>query len=423
MKKILLAVMVIFIAAFVVTCDEAPPVAETEVEYTDVVYSKDGSQVTIYLDGETVPVTKAERAMTLGLAMMSYDYLEVVFRTAAGFSRSAWELGQPAGISGAGLRGVTNYNGFGTPGACLFAGKKDGKTLFGLGKMTSTTARDGTVNTFGEAPTINALPILANTVSVTFSLVAIQTGLLIGDESVKATNPTYATRQIPVDSFTFTGTWTRDGHSSRQTLSDNVEYPTYQLPTTGTTTNATYTFKFMTGLVDDAQHPLTDVTTTGNYLTAILHAVPTGTVKPAVLKRTPRFMDGGRYMQPNGHIDTKTTVGFGTTYTGATALPVVGGGPFVNEVPLIFTTFAGNTGIFSFYLEIPVVNLDPRPIATTPAAQNLNGGDGPTTWYVRTGLGSDLYSLDDGVSSGGCVFMSTGVSNSDWLTIDWKWVE
>jgi len=130
MKKILFAGILILIAVFAVTCD-AGPAGEAEIEYTDVVVSKDGSQITVYLDGVTVPVTKAERAMTRDLAMMSYDYLEVFFQNSNGIARSAWELGQTAGISGTGLRIATsNYGQFtGTLAAnlqyaCLFAGKK-----------------------------------------------------------------------------------------------------------------------------------------------------------------------------------------------------------------------------------------------------------------------------------------------------------
>jgi len=414
MKKILLAGIVILIAVFAVTCDEGLSDDNAIVEYTDVVVSKDGSQVTIYLDGVTVPVTKAQRAMTLGLAMMSYDYLEVVFRNATGvpgatpghgYSRTVWELGQPAGISGSGLRTGEDYGSFGTPGACLFAGKKDGKTLFGVGKMVEARDINGALQAAGDLTKINS-----STGSVTFELAAIQTGLLIGTDTVTGT---YATKKIPVDSFTFTtATWTRDGHSSYQTLADKVAYPTYNLPTDGTAVNATYDFKFMRNLTTGT---LTDITTTGGYLSAILHVDPT-IAKAKVMKRTPRFMDGGRYMQPNSRVDTKTTVTFGAIYTAIAGAATT----FKNSVDLMFTPVSGNTGIFSFYLEIPVYNLDIRNLSTST---NLNSGPGPVMWYIRTGLGSDLYSLDDGESSGGCVFMSTGVSNSDWLSIDWKWIE
>jgi len=426
MKKISIVLMAVLLATALFTCSDDLN-EDGEVEYTDVVYSKDGSEITVYLDGVTVPVSKSQRAMTLDLAMMSYDYLEVVFVTTAGYSRSAWELGQPAGISGSGLRiANSDYSGFtGTQKACLFAGQKSGKTLFGVGKMIKSTSDKGVVTSTG------AIPIDLNTASVTFGLAAIQTGLLVKDEAVKApVTPTsdgkdYATHKIPVDSFIYTGKAntgfdTRTANSSRQRLLDGVEYPVYSLSTVpGDATEATYTFKFMTGIEAGLTTfaDLKDVTS--DYLAAVKHIGPTN--PPKVQKRTPRFMDGGRYLQPNGHIDTKTKVAFRATYayTNSTTNLPAADATFVNVVPLTFTTVAGSGGIFSFYLEIPVYNLDARNLQT---ADNLNGGPGPITWFIRTGLGSDLYSLDDGQSSGGCVFMSCGVSNSDWLEIGWEWI-
>jgi len=402
MKRFILAGIVILVAMFVVTCDEAPVAADAEIEYTDVVVSQDGSQVTIYLDGEMVPVPKAQRAMTLDLAKMSYDYLEVVFQNSAGVSRSAWELGQPAGISGGGLRTGDDYGAFPTsgttPGACLFAGQKAGKTLFGVGKLTSSTG--------GAADTT----ITSGTKSVTFSLAAIQTGLRIYSEAAGA-------RGTVASSFSYTtggtggGDTTTQNNSSLQSLPDGVQYPSYALPKgVASTTNALYNFYFIVGGQDK----------TGDYAganKAIFHwkylSPATSYLeneKPQVQKRTPRFMDGGRYLQPNGHIDTAPTkISFTGTYPSADAAA------FTGTVPLTFTTTVNSGGIFSFYLEIPVYNL-------TQATAGHNGGPVSEKWYIRTGLGADLYSLDDGVSSGGCVFMSSGVTSSDWLEIDWVWL-
>jgi len=106
MKKIAITGLVIFLAMFVVTCDEGLPKGEAEVEYTDVVYSEDGSTITLYLDGIGVPKTQAQRAITRDLAKMAYDYFEVVFiadstpSSLPVYARAQWELGQSAGISG-----------------------------------------------------------------------------------------------------------------------------------------------------------------------------------------------------------------------------------------------------------------------------------------------------------------------------------
>lgn len=422
MKKKLVIAGIILILAMVLMGTCSPELTEEDdIEYTDVVYSKDGSEITVYLDGETVPVSKSQRAMTLGLSMMSYDYLEVVFVVGTAVSRSAWELGQPAGISGAGLRITgSNYNGFtGTQQACLFAGQKSGKTLFGVGKLVKVTNKTGAPISNGNGSGTVALPITSDTLSVTFALSAIQTGLIIAGESVGARGtvadsfkydtalPTTAelnaggrsdgaTYNLTSPADAPKGYTTMVGNSSLQTLG-GVEYPAYALPLAPkTATGAKYTFDFFVNKAD--------------YLPAVRH-ISTADTKPKIQKRTPRFMDGGRYLQPNGHVDTKTTVEFlGASY------PATVGGPFESAVPLVFRTEPGSGGIFSFFLEIPVFNLN----NTYPAT--LNGGDSPITWWIRTGLGADLYSLDDGESSGGCVLMSSGVSTSDWLEIETTWI-
>jgi len=432
MKRFIFAGVVILIAMFAVTCDEGLSDDNAIVDYTDNVVSQDGSSVTVYFDGETVPVTKAQRAMTRDLAMMSYDFLEVIFVNTAGISRYSWELGQPAGISGSGLRiSGSNYGHLtGTTTttlqhACIFVGSSSNKTLFGVGRITNTTSKTTNITTAGAA-------ITDDTKSVTFSIAAIQTGLLVGKEAVSSdADLGYPKHGIPVDSFVITsdasagdgytvGYTTRDGYSARQALPDGISYPTYSLPKTAKTiTNATYTFKFMTNLTS-ATTP-TDSTTvvptglTGNYLNAIKHVGPT--LPPLVQKRIPRYMDGGRYLEAKGHVDTKTKVAFRTTYlyTSDTDNLPSAGADFVNVVPLQFKTENGSGGIFSFYLQIPVYMLN-------NGAATLNAGPAAEIWYIRTGLGSELYSLDDGSASGGCVFMSSGVSASDWLEIITTWI-
>jgi len=406
-KNIVIAGIVILLVMSSVTCDAFLPDDEV-VEYTDVVYSKDGSQVTIYLDGTTVPVTRAQRALTRELALMSYDYLEVVFVNAGGIARSSWELGQTAGISGSGLRIGGNYGVFtgGTESACLFAGVKSGKTLLGVGKMISSTPKGGAEITTNP-------PINANTESVKFGLVAIQTGLLISSDGGESTKP----RGINVHSFTYTtGTGAATGYTtlttgnSRLQAADGIDYPTYSLPTaTGDVAYATYTFKFITNPTG------TWTDSTSDYLAAVKHVV-SATKYPVVQKRTPRFMAGGRYLQPSGHIDTKTQLALGATYAA-----VADNANFTNVVDLKFTIAAGSTGIFSFYLEIPVFNLN-NGIATHSGDTAAAASNAPITWYVRTGLGSELYSLDDGTSSGGCVLMNVGMTASDWIDITWDWV-
>jgi len=126
-------------------------------------------------------------------------------------------------------------------------------------------------------------------------------------------------------------------------------------------------------------------------------------------------MDGGRYLAPQSNVDTETLVKIASTYINDT--------DFKNIVPLEFTLQKLSYGIFSFFIEIPVymvIRDDPNNLETTKAT---NGGPDAVMWKIRTGLGSELYSLDDGRSSGGCVLMGVGVSALDWLEIYWDFME
>jgi len=404
MKKLILAGMIILIAMFIVTCDEG---LTDEVEYTDVLYSPDGSQVTIYLDGATVPVTKAQRAMSRDLATMAYDYLEVIFIDGTYVARNSWELGLPAGISGVHrtLGGVTGAAvvPYGTLAqACLFAGKKDGKTLFGIGQLTGT---DGTaVTTVG--PSTN---------TVMFSVRAIQTGLTVletspgadtGEATVGASHP----RGVIFDSLDYatggtnsTGYTTKTATNTELVTHGGIKYPFYKLPPgVASVVNMQYTFSIVGG-------------NTANI--SFLQAAKYVTASPPfVQRRTPRFMEKGSYREPKTLVNTRTTIAIGAAYLTAAAVttaPV----SFDPVVPLVVTSPATATGILSFYLEIPVYmvnNGDP----------NNTDGTKPITWKIRTGYGSELYSLDDGVSNGGCALLGLGVDgNGDWLNIEWEWVK
>jgi len=162
----------------------------------------------------------------------------------------------------------------------------------------------------------------------------------------------------------------------------------YPIPATGATTGtATYTFS---GAALDYKHAL----------------VLARTADPLVdvEKRIPRYMDGGRYLIPKSSINTKSKVELVAAYTA-----------YSNEVPLTFT-FSG-TGIFSFYIDIPVCLIN-RTLKGTNS-----GTLAVTQWHIRTGYGSELYSLDDGASSGGCALIGIGISSLDWLEIKWGWVD
>jgi len=393
MKKLILAGIIILIAMFAVTCDEG--LAEDDIEYTDVVYSPDGSQVTIYLNGVTVPVTKAQRAMSRDLAMMAYDYLEVIFKKGTDVARTNWELGQPAGINlPTGFRDTNTTNYGALTNACLCAGRKSDKTLFGIGRIQA-----------GPADTTTAVYIAPGRESVTFYISAIQTGLVVTGEAVPGTSTTNP-RGAVFDSFDLKT-------DSSIVNMGKVNYPLYELGT-----DETVTANYKIGIVGN------NVANFG----ALRLVGPTN--PPVAQRRTPRFMEGGAYREPKTLVNTKTTV----SITGASAtVPAAGNlitaAPFTSDttgvtVPLTFKSNAGATGYLSVYLEIPVYMLDNATLFTPPAAPTTEGWTNPITWYIRTGYGSELYSIDDGASSGGCVLLGRGTTGgTDWLNIEWRWVQ
>jgi len=384
------------------TCgSDVPPFEEKtdeEIEYTDVEYSKDGTGVTLYLDGIGVPKMRSQRAITTDLAKAAFDFIEVIFVTGTGsanvaVARTSWVLGQSANINNL-VRGIDYGSTTGTNAACMFVGRDDGKILFGVGKLTSTNTGTTTIT--------------ADTKSVTFSIAAIKSGLLVGNEPVgTAVNGL----SVAVDSFSYTSNYFTDeegefvagsrvGNSFRKNLppTGNMQYPVYVIPGNGTT-SAIYKFGFSGNEAD--------------YVNAIKH-VRTASIYPVVQKKTPRYSIDGRYEEPRNRIDIYTTVAFngytpidGANFGVSNASPSIG---------ILFTTQARSGGFFAFNIQIPVYMV-------TRDDADRNNGTAAVTWYIRTGVGSEFYSLDDGVSSGGCVLMGVGVSALDWLEIEWDWVK
>jgi len=435
MKKILTIGIAVILAVFLITCDAFFPKEDEEAEYTDVVYSEDGSAITLYLDGVGVPRTAAQRAMSTRLARMAYDYIEVIFVGPGGttVARAEWELGQSAGISGV-ARGTAptgvNYTfvagtagsapatqttvpdpGTGLGVALMAVGRKDGKTLLGVGVIMEVDNSAAGLNASGE-PTNPLATILPATKSVTFYITAMKTGLLVGGEVAVGTTPVTAdgefvnTYGIQTDSLVFTDTTIKTG-SKRSTLG-GIDYPLYSLPEAATAAvqKGTYTFY---GAADKYKAQLI------LNRTAAAWTQPTDPADPLITStlldiemRMPRFMDGGSYKQPKAYLDTRSTVvslEYGNN-----------GNLFSDVVDLTFTHVGSSTGMYSFFIDIPVVLFT--------KATGTNGGNIPgIVWHVRTGLGSELYSIDDGLASGGCVLMGIGVADLDWLEIEWAFVK
>jgi len=423
MRKIMFAGIAVFLVIFAVTCDSFQPfdpddddaiLYYTDVEYVDM---DEGSQITVYIDGsKPVPVTKkaqramAERAMTKNLAKMAYDYLEVIFVSNGTIARAYWELGQSAGISGVNRNdGENNYEwatGKTDGVALLFVGKKSDKTLLGIGQILQVDrspkmvtpyvwGTDGLPTTVGGDP--YEATIVEKTQSVTFWVEAVKTGLLIKSEDVDGTSEIET--KVSYDSFTSTDTNAKIRADATRSSLGNQNYPMYPLPPPEKSITSdgppivygpykTYTASYTFG---------------GAAETFIKEIILEEDAEVAVEKRFPRYMDGGRYREPQNKVDIDTEVW-------VTTQPTV----YTNVVPLTFRPLG--YGIFSFYIEMPVFMLTD--------VKGTNGGEiEPIIWKLRTGLGSELYSMDDGLSNGGCVLMGIGVSALDWLEIYWDWVK
>jgi hypothetical protein len=383
MKKIAILGIVIFLVLFMVTCEEWFPDVE-EVEYTDVVYSKDGSRVTVYLDGVGVPLTKEQRAMSTDLAIFAYDYLEVVFSGPTVLARAVWELGMPAGISG--VERDEDYIVSGSTPAVLMVGRKEDKTLLGVGKIGDVDRQlesdyTGVNSDYPTGPG-PFTEVTSTSTSVTFWVEAIKSGLEVTDDTA-ATRPDFNSFKNGAGLFTSTRqAWSK--------VTGATKYPIYNV--TASTTAGSYTFYGAAADVDLKK-----------VVKASGHAV--------AFRRMPRFLDGNLYRSPVSAYDFLSRVDAGANQTLD--------GNINNVIPLEFTI--RGSGLFSFYIQMPVY-----AIKKTDADNVTTGNPGfkPIIWVIRTGLGSELYSLDDGFANGGCVLISTGTQGAaEWLDIYWEWMQ
>jgi len=515
MKRLILAGITVLLVVFFVTCDLGFPGKDADddtiVDYTDVEYSADGSAITVYLDGsKPVPVTKAQRAMTRNLSRMAYDYIEVLFVNTSSASpgpavktiaRSSWELGQSAGISGVDRNGTIGvdylYKDFdtttpddigdndGTNGkalALMFVGKKDGKTLLGIGRILQVDRlpimdKDTKGNyifsttpglaTFGlptlaavqppDGPTGYTALITDDTISVTFWIESVKTGLLIGGETLGTKDnfawdsftscslvaPVPPSPPAPAPSPDYYNNGARIRADARRSPLGNLDYPLYPLPTpkkvpdAGFLATGTPNGVGIAAINDTRGNPnasskdangkdayliyAADYEFGGGAKTFIKQIKPDG--PPVADPRFPRYLHGGRYMAPQSNVDTDSLVWVDidtyrsaayANYPGPTDEP-----KYFNKVPLYFQP--KGFGIFSFYIETPVY-MFLRTGEDGETDKPTNGGPDAVIWKIRTGLGSELYSLDNGLASGGCVLMGVGVTALDWLEIEWNWI-
>ena len=437
MKKLAFSGMVILIVLFLGTCGVGGPTGTDNgvVEYTDVVYSyaADGSpQVTLYLDGTKVPVTRSQRALTTDLAKMSHDFYEAVFwyqGTPTRIARASWEIGQAAGIRGVhrtewdGTTGGIDYSSSqggipsaaGDASAVIFVGRTSDKTLMGIGHLTSTTGPDY------AGPL--GYKITDKTVSVTFTVSAIETRLNIatgldtpvlpgslnyGNVTSFVTASGYKTPGVGQDpygvpsvSVTKAYNDTTAGELAKNQTLDEISFPYYTLPVTQSSVKAKYTFYYRLNAVDNPMAL--------DYAgIRIRDEGPTGSPQPEVIKRWPRYLVGGQYRYIENKIDFGTIVTFDKSLP--TASTLANTSAFNGVVGFNFDTTAGNaSGLFSFTFAIPVY-------AMTTAA-STNGGPSYVTWSLKPGFSTNLYALDNGIEAGGCILMGVNVGALDWIEI------
>ena len=413
-KKIAFFASIVLLVLSLVTCNFGQSASDLPVEYTDVVYSADGTQVTLYLDGVGVPVTQSQRALTTKMAKMAHDFYEVVFWAKVGtddiVTRATWEIGQSAGISGlykgtnptAGimyapiaLPPISGFYGL----TCLFAGRKADKVLLAFGYMTHV---DGSTSN-PPWPTISS-----STKSVTFTVDAIKTKLYLDDNLVVDEDgdtwsfPSFVTASgdAPFYSNTNLANTKGDNNEWAEYVSlGGVQYPYYKLPKTDDPVRARYLFFRQTTY----------------YNLGHIRLINDGPIRTEAIIREPRFLAGGRYYYVQAaKIDTGTKIDFITSFftDGNNAELVLQ----TTGIHFIFDTSNSQGGIFSFTFRIPVYNL---------TRDTSVDGTGFTTWYVQPGFGKDLYSLDDGkYGSGGCILMGTedfGGEMIDIFTDDMPW--
>jgi hypothetical protein len=333
------------------------------------------------------------------VAKIIHDYYEVVFwnNNPLVVARTAWEIGQSAGIKGVytGPDG-TGYsylpsNGYWQGCACLFAGRKTDRTLLAVGLLTHIDGRAGAETNF---------TISSSTKSVTFTLYSITTRLELNldhdwdfrssfftasgqlNSYTNSSNEFYPPYNYPVASFTI----------AEKVSLGGVEYPYYKLPK-DKSVKAKYRF-FLS--YPQLQH---------------IVVYKYGSIKPEVIKREPRILSGGQYHYVRAKIDTGTTVKLDWNYhffleQGLDADGYIphhywGYWAFSNwdGLRFIFDTSESQGGIFSFTFRLPVCNLN--------SYVGSSANDPSTVWYLQPGFDRDLFSLDNGENAGGCILMGT----------------
>jgi len=446
MKKLIFIGLSALLAFALVTCDNVQDeniiIGSTNVEYSD-----DGRNITIYLDGTTVPVTKAMRSLTADLAKKAHDYYEVVFYHNDGtnppqVTRAAWEIGEAAAVTNVvrtetgidyALTGATTLA-VNTGYAVLFAGRKADKTLLGVGKLTQASPQGAT-----------ATSVTTATTKITFTVASLEAGA-----------PAYDGTEFPAaPNGTYRGSSFLTGDPIGNDITTDLAHNSYTTVANGTTVTAGKTvmitrpalvagmsYRFpafgLKNKVEDLEYtpPFVGVNTSDKFLTPASYRIGSNDLtasglisddqfdtiyRPAIRvfgqidaataafaeNKLPRFpLAGNRYYEFRAPWAIKTTtemhpLGYNAVAGAGAVLP--------NPIYFDIETHAENDGFISFTFTVPVYalsNLEPT------------GVEKPVTWFIRPGFGTYYYDLDDGAGgAGGSLLIAVGDVNYDSIEI------
>jgi len=373
-------------------------------EYTDWEYvtNADGSgRLTLYLDGNKIPVTSPQRALNPEFANMSHDYFEAVFVSGTGnVARASWEIGQSTGISGI-TRGI-NYGAVypTTAGASVvFVGRRSGKTLLAIGHLIEV--REGNTTLLDEgSPARNSTVITAAATSITFAVYPLSTRVgFNGPDAVYGTDATATFRTATGDTANYSTVSVGNTKGGTVNLLAG-NYPVYILPDiTGAMLPRSVSASYRVGGLSAAAATAPSVDKPD--LATSARVIVDGSTE-RVIKRPPYFiLNGATYILMDVVFDQGTVV---TTTSNQTNLAA-----FDPVMIMTFTQNANSAGIFAITFEVPVCAL------TTTAS--TNGGPGFEKWHIRPAHGQYQYLLDDGTGMGGMVMLRTGAVGSDWSDI------
>jgi len=364
----------ILILVFLATCKPYEPEEEKNTPDTERPAVNHGTgSVTVYLDGNG---RAASRAMNKTFAEMGCDYFEVVFKynknnngeyeTAIG----QWKIGERAGVSGVWRETGVDYTGVsfapvqGKGSAILLAGKSD-RTIMGIGKLSLVDGK--------PVSSLNLIDL--NTVSVTFDVAAIKTGV----------NPVLESSSfLTAAGSAAPGTLGNVSEANTLTTAEEIMslyFFAFKLTSGVAATKAVYKFQLHSGTAGDYTN-FGDYVTTGGGL----RVAAKGTAE----RKHPAYTtpDGAHISDSVILLDERTGVIMDNNQTAHAE--------FKPDVEFTFNTSL-DTGtklgsIFALVFEIPVYALDTR-----------------CGWFIRPGYGVLKYELDRGDGGmGGAVLIKTG---------------